>query len=76
MLELLFAFGIFLLAFLGLAVGVLNGRRGITGSCGGLAQLPGLATEAAHCACRGQGECQRKPTTTQQECPSHSAGHA
>lgn len=70
MLELVFAFGVFLLAFLGLAIGVLNGRRGITGSCGGLAHLPGITSDC-NGACRAGSGCQRDQAQTQQECPSH-----
>jgi len=48
MTELLFALIIFPLAFAGLALGVLAGRRGITGSCGGLGRIPGIDSD-----CRG-----------------------
>ncbi|WPL19499.1 hypothetical protein Thiowin_04630 [Thiorhodovibrio winogradskyi] len=74
MIELLFALGIFLLAFLGMAIGVLRGGRGITGSCGGLAHLPGITSDC-NGACRAGGGCQRDrietESKTQQECPSH-----
>jgi uncharacterized protein len=52
--EILFALLIFLLAFAGLAVGVLAGRRGVTGSCGGLNQLPGVGSDCGG-ACRAPG---------------------
>jgi hypothetical protein len=76
MLELGFALLIFLLAFLGMAIGVLRGGRGIAGSCGGLAHLPGITSDCGG-ACRAGGGCQRDQagteteTKTQQECPSH-----
>ncbi|EIC22453.1 hypothetical protein [Thiorhodovibrio frisius] len=60
MLELGFALLIFLLAFLGMAIGVLRGGRGIAGSCGGLAHLPGISSDCGG-ACRAQGRrCQRE----------------
>ena len=51
MAELLFALPIFALAFAGLALKVLAGRPGITGSCGGLNQVPGVASDCGG-ACR------------------------
>jgi len=48
MIELLFALIIVPLAFAGLALGVLAGRRGIRGSCGGLGRIPGIDSD-----CRG-----------------------
>lgn len=60
MLEFSFALLIFLLAFGGLALGVLNGRAALKGSCGGLSQLPGIGSDCA-------GACQRG-----QPCPSRS----
>ena len=72
MLELAFTLLLFLLAFLGMAIGVLRGGRGITGSCGGLAHLPGITSDC-NGACRAEGHrCQREkdreehPTTTDQ----------
>jgi hypothetical protein len=56
MLELLFALIVFPLAFAGLALGVLRGRRGVTGSCGGLNRLPGIASDCGG-ACRAGGAC-------------------
>ncbi|MBK1648224.1 (Na+)-NQR maturation NqrM [Rhabdochromatium marinum] len=63
MIEFFAAVLIFLLAFLGMAVGVLRGTRGITGSCGGLAHLPGIHSDCGG-ACRASGTpCQRRSST-------------
>ncbi|MBK5968952.1 MULTISPECIES: hypothetical protein [Thiorhodovibrio] len=60
MFELAFALLLFLLAFLGMAIGVLRGGRGIAGSCGGLAHLPGITSDCGG-ACRAEGRsCQRE----------------
>ncbi len=55
MLELLFALLIFPLAVGGLALKVLAGRPGITGSCGGLNRVPGLESDCGG-ACRRTGQ--------------------
>jgi hypothetical protein len=54
MIEILFALILFPLAVAGLALGTLLGRRGITGSCGGLAHIPGVESDCAG-ACRAAG---------------------
>lgn len=59
MLEVLFALLLFPLAFAGLAVGVLHGRPALTGSCGGLNQIPGLSSECGG-ACRRGAMCPNK----------------
>jgi hypothetical protein len=59
MLEFLFALLLFLLAFTGLAVGVIGGRRALTGSCGGLNQIPGLSSDCGG-ACRRGEVCPNK----------------
>jgi len=69
MIELLFALGLFLLAFLGMAVGVLRGGRGITGSCGGLAHLPGVTSDCGG-ACRAEGRRCRRETATRTVVPT------
>jgi hypothetical protein len=61
MLEFGFALVIFGLAFSGLALGVLNGRAALKGSCGGLSQIPGISSDCA-------GACQRGEV-----CPNRSA---
>ena len=49
----LLSFAVLLLVILGMAVGVLNGRRAISGSCGGLA--------GGRCElCSGKGRCKKK----------------
>lgn len=62
MLEFLFALILFLMAFTGLALGVLNGRAALKGSCGGLNQIPGLSSDCG-------GACGRD-----QSCPNGQAG--
>jgi hypothetical protein len=52
--EILLALILFPLAFAGLAVGVLAGRRGVTGSCGGLNRVPGIESDCGG-ACRAPG---------------------
>ena len=53
MTTLLLSFIVILLVIAGMAVGVMNGRRAISGSCGG---LNGGGCEL----CSGKGACQRK----------------
>ena len=54
----LITFTVMTLAVLGMALGVLLGRRGIKGSCGGLNTLKGL--ESACSACSGSCEAKKK----------------
>lgn len=54
MLEFGFALLFFSLAFTGLALGVLNGRAALKGSCGGLNQIPGLQSDCGGACRRGQ----------------------
>lgn len=49
--ELLASIVIFALAIAGLGLGLLCGRRGVQGSCGGLNNLPGVASDCGG-ACR------------------------
>ena len=51
--ELLASFLVFILAVAGLGLGLLRGRRGIQGSCGGLNNIPGVASDCG-------GACRRK----------------
>lgn len=53
MTTLLFSFIIILLVITGMSVGVLNGRKAISGSCGG---LNGGGCEL----CSGKGNCRNK----------------
>ena len=61
MAEILLSIPLFMLAFAGLALGVLWGRRGITGSCGGLNRIPGVESDCAG-ACRAGRPCPRRTT--------------
>ncbi|MBK5939375.1 (Na+)-NQR maturation NqrM [Halochromatium roseum] len=54
MVEFGFALILFVLAFAGLALGVLNGRAELKGSCGGLNQIPGLHADCGGACSRGQ----------------------
>lgn len=51
MIEWFIALVVFILAFVGMALGVLRGRRSIQGSCGGLSNLPGVESDCKG-ACR------------------------
>ena len=51
MTELIASILIFVLAAVGLGLGLLRGRRGIQGSCGGLNNIPGHASDCGG-ACR------------------------
>ena len=52
MIELLVSILVFVLAAAGLGLGVLRGRRGIQGSCGGLNDIPGITPDC-------DGRCRR-----------------
>ena len=43
--EFLLSILVFMLAVAGMCVGLLRGRRGIQGSCGGLNNIPGVASD-------------------------------
>ena len=60
MTTLLLSFIVILLVIAGMSVGVMNGRRAISGSCGG---LNGGGCEL----CSGKGQCRRKGGTAQTE---------
>jgi len=51
MVEILFSLVIFALVAVALGIGVLRGRRGIQGSCGGLNNIPGMSSDCGG-ACR------------------------
>lgn len=43
-----FTFFVLLLAFLGMAVGVIFGKKELKGSCGGISNIPGMKSD---CSC-------------------------
>jgi hypothetical protein len=45
MFELLLSILVFVLAVAGMGIGLLHGRRGIQGSCGGLNNIPGAESD-------------------------------
>lgn len=59
--ELLASILVFALAVAGLGLGLLRGRRGIGGSCGGLNNIPGIASDCGG-ACRRPCRKRRKST--------------
>lgn len=60
MTTLLLSFIIMLLVIAGMSIGVLNGRKAISGSCGGVA---GGGCEL----CTGTGQCRNRRKTAQME---------
>ena len=58
--TLLFSFLIMLLVIAGMSIGVMNGRKAISGSCGG---LNGGGCEL----CSGNGQCRNKNKTAHTE---------
>ena len=52
----IFSFVVIALAVIGMAIGVLFGRRSIKGSCGGLSSVEGLDAECPICS----GTCEEK----------------
>ena len=61
MLELLASFLVFALAAVGMGLGLLYGRRGIHGSCGGLNRIAGIASDCGG-ACRRT--CRKRTTVS------------
>jgi hypothetical protein len=61
MTTLLLSLTIFLLVIAGMSIGVMNGRKAISGSCGGLNGSGGCEL------CTGKGQCQNKKKTAQTE---------
>jgi len=59
--ELLASILVFALAIAGLGLGLLRGRRGIQGSCGGLNSIPGLSSDCGG-SCRRPCRKRRKQT--------------
>ncbi len=62
MTEFVLSFIFMLIAFVGLAVGILLGRAPIKGSCGGVNQQPG-----ASCACHTPCETKRRRLKQQEQ---------
>ena len=60
MTTLLFSFAIMLLVIAGMSIGVMNGRKAISGSCGG---LNGGGCEL----CTGKGQCRNKKKSAETE---------
>jgi hypothetical protein len=61
MTTLLLSLTIFLLVFAGMSIGVMNGRKAISGSCGGL-------NGSGSCElCTGKGQCRNKKKTAKTE---------
>lgn len=60
MTTLLLSFIVILLVIAGMSVGVMNGRRAISGSCGGL-------NNGGCELCSGNGQCQRKVAASRTE---------
>ena len=58
MMTFLIAFAIFALAVLGLGLGLLLNRGPVQGSCGGLARMPGLASDCGGLCRRSGGDRQ------------------
>ena len=71
MIELLASLLVFVLAMAGLGLGLLRGRRGIQGSCGGLNQIPGIATDCQD-ACRQP--CRRRRNRRSGDTPTSTRG--
>jgi len=63
MMTYLLSFMVFVLASLGLSVGLLAGRGGIRGTCGGLNNPDGQGCGACGRSARSVRECPRKRTT-------------
>jgi hypothetical protein len=61
MTTLLLSLTIFLLVIAGMSIGVMNGRKAISGSCGGLNGSGGCEL------CTGKGQCRNKNKTAETE---------
>lgn len=63
MMTFVIAFAVFALALLGLGLGMLLNRRPVQGSCGGLAQMPGMTSDCGG-LCRRSGGGRKCPRRT------------
>lgn len=61
MIEWLMTMLVFLLVVAGMAVGVIAGRKAISGSCGGLNQIPGVESD---CGGTCRNPCARRKNKT------------
>ena len=61
--ELLLSLLVFCLAAAGLGIGVLRGRSGIEGSCGGLNRIPGIKSDCGGVCRRHCRQRRSKPGT-------------
>lgn len=70
MATILLALGIFVLAFLGMAVGVIVSNRCIKGSCGGLSNLEGVegCSQCGGCSVSDQQQRQGDEVTAASSC--------
>lgn len=59
----LLSFGLFALAFAGLALGVIAGRASLRGSCGGLGNADGSRSDCELCG-RQRSRCPRRKSKT------------
>ena len=57
MIEWVLTLIVFLLVIAGMAIGVLRGRKAISGSCGGLNQIPGIE---ADCGGTCRSKCKKR----------------
>ena len=60
----LFSFLIFILMSLALTLGLMFGRQGVQGSCGGLNRIPGLENSCSVCT---KQRCPRKKSRNSQD---------
>lgn len=70
MATILLALGIFVLAFLGMAVGVIVSNRCIKGSCGGLSNLEGVegCSQCGGCSVSDQQQNEADEVTAANSC--------